>query len=221
MNKRETGFTLAEVLITLAVIGVVAALTIPSVVKNYQRQQLKVQLKKSYSTIMQVINNIQKDESWDIYGNYAPNKNTFPAVFAKYVNVLNTDTKCKIREDHKTLGGNEIPSSYGIYSDCINTKDGTSFMFWNQAYVDVNVYVLIIFADINGFKNRPNRLGYDTFGFQVCPNSTVKPLSGANIAPCYNGGVGRYCNFSEDSPYNGLGCTEKALKNEDYFKNLP
>ncbi len=49
-------FTLAEVLITLAVIGVVAALTIPSVVRNYQKTQAVTQLKKAYSTIANTTN---------------------------------------------------------------------------------------------------------------------------------------------------------------------
>jgi prepilin-type N-terminal cleavage/methylation domain-containing protein len=43
----KKAFTLAEVLITLAIIGVVAALTIPTVVRNYQKTQTVTQLKKS------------------------------------------------------------------------------------------------------------------------------------------------------------------------------
>lgn len=45
----KKGFTLAEVLITLAIIGVVAALSIPSVVSNYQTMQYKTAYKKAYS----------------------------------------------------------------------------------------------------------------------------------------------------------------------------
>jgi type II secretory pathway pseudopilin PulG len=41
---------LAEVLITLAIIGVVAALTIPSVVKNYQKTQTTAKLRKAWAT---------------------------------------------------------------------------------------------------------------------------------------------------------------------------
>jgi prepilin-type N-terminal cleavage/methylation domain-containing protein len=54
----KKGFTLAEVLITLAIIGIVAALTIPAVVKNYQETQLKAQFKKQYSVLTNVINQV-------------------------------------------------------------------------------------------------------------------------------------------------------------------
>ncbi len=47
--KKYTAFTLAEVLITLAIIGVVAALTIPTVITNYQKKMYVTQLKKSYN----------------------------------------------------------------------------------------------------------------------------------------------------------------------------
>lgn len=53
--KKITAFTLAEVLITLAIIGVVAALTIPTVVQNYQKTQTATRLKKAYATINQAI----------------------------------------------------------------------------------------------------------------------------------------------------------------------
>ncbi len=66
----KKGFTLAEVLITLAIIGVVAALTIPTVVRNYQKQQTVVKLKKVYSVLNQAFNNSQAEngmyQTWDI-----------------------------------------------------------------------------------------------------------------------------------------------------------
>lgn len=50
-NYRK-GFTLAEVLITVVIIGVVAALTIPAVVHKYQKHIFKVQFKKEQNTII-------------------------------------------------------------------------------------------------------------------------------------------------------------------------
>lgn len=52
---RRKGFTLAEVLITLGIIGVVAAITIPSLVAKYHRKVAETKLKKFYSTMNQAI----------------------------------------------------------------------------------------------------------------------------------------------------------------------
>ena len=61
-NMFKKGFTLAEVLITLAIIGVVAALTIPSVISNYQQMEFKTGLKKAVSVLNEAIQtNIAQD----------------------------------------------------------------------------------------------------------------------------------------------------------------
>lgn len=56
-NKRYItfGFTLAEVLITLGIIGVVAALTIPALISNYRSKVAVTQLKKMYSVMSQAL----------------------------------------------------------------------------------------------------------------------------------------------------------------------
>ena len=55
---KKFGFTLAEVLITLAVVGVVAAMTIPTLVVSYQKQQYVAGLKKAYTQAYQSIINL-------------------------------------------------------------------------------------------------------------------------------------------------------------------
>ncbi len=52
---QDKGFTLAEVLITLAIIGVVAAVAIPSVISNSQQQEFKTGLRKAVSVLNQAI----------------------------------------------------------------------------------------------------------------------------------------------------------------------
>ena len=56
MFKKFKAFTLAEVLITLGIIGVVAALTLPTLIQNHQKQVYVTQLKKAYSTINNAYN---------------------------------------------------------------------------------------------------------------------------------------------------------------------
>ena len=54
-NVRKSAFTLAEVLITLAIIGVVAAMTIPTLVQNYKKRHVPIALLKFYTTFNQAI----------------------------------------------------------------------------------------------------------------------------------------------------------------------
>ncbi len=50
-NTRKLAFTLAEVLVTLAVIGIVAAMTIPNLVQSYKKKEVETKLVKFYSTM--------------------------------------------------------------------------------------------------------------------------------------------------------------------------
>ena len=55
------GFTLAEVLITLGIIGIVAAMTIPSLVANYRKKQFQSGLNKGYSVLLQALDRYKED----------------------------------------------------------------------------------------------------------------------------------------------------------------
>ncbi len=61
MRERFKGFTLAEVLITLGIIGIVAAMTIPTLQANYQKQEYITKLKKAYTTFNQALIQISAD----------------------------------------------------------------------------------------------------------------------------------------------------------------
>ena len=54
-NDKRAAFTLAEVLITLAIIGVVAAMTIPTLIANYEKRITEVRFQKAYSEIIQAV----------------------------------------------------------------------------------------------------------------------------------------------------------------------
>ncbi|MBQ8458975.1 type II secretion system protein [bacterium] len=63
--KKNDGFTLAEVLITLGIIGVVAAMTIPTLIANVQGQRVRSQFKKTLSTLNQAGKMAQAQYDWD------------------------------------------------------------------------------------------------------------------------------------------------------------
>ena len=61
-NLRKAAFTLAEVLITLGIIGVVAAITLPTLIQQHQKQVYVTGLKKGLSTVQNMVTKMMADE---------------------------------------------------------------------------------------------------------------------------------------------------------------
>lgn len=225
--KSYSGFTLAEVLITLGVIGVVAAMTMPVLINDIQGRQLQSALKKSYSTISQAL---------DMY--YVENGERFVAsnqsrilkpILIKYIkNVRDcgygTDEKsCVYRYDDRDYdtfkdiyknfnGTNDIFIPYFDDGQFV-INDGSLVMIENQP----NSFYNYISIDVNGYRKKPNRLGQDVFMFQIMPDGKLLPMGMEGTA--YNKNT--YCSLTSESGMNGAGCTVKALSEKDFFKNLP
>lgn len=85
---RKKGFTLAEVLITLGIIGIVAAMTLPALMSKYKEQELATRTKKTYSVINQAIQKYQADSETigDVTGLFDTTKTSAQTVddFSKY-----------------------------------------------------------------------------------------------------------------------------------------
>ena len=170
----KAAFTLAEVLITLGVIGVVAAVTMPTLVKNYQKKQTVTKLKKAYSELSQAMNIAQKDlgmfEDWD-FANFPTQADS-----AKYFfeNVLKPNLKiakyCDTppgecwAEKIVTLKGEAYDNIEANYykSNSFQTASGYSVNYWIHA----NGMGGWFFVDLNGPK-KPNILGKDIFTFKL------------------------------------------------------
>lgn len=58
LNNKRFGFTLSEVLVTLGIIGVVSAMTVPTLMNNYQRQAYVTQLHKVYNEFCKYLKDI-------------------------------------------------------------------------------------------------------------------------------------------------------------------
>ena len=59
----KSAFTLAEVLVTLGIIGVVSAMTVPTLIQNHQRKTYVVQLHKFYNEMSQALLQYQTDKN--------------------------------------------------------------------------------------------------------------------------------------------------------------
>ena len=149
-------FTLAEVLITLGIIGVVAAMTMPSLMQNYKRQQATARIKKFVSVINQALISAENDlgprEDWVIEGDASTEGNSDYAY-----NFLNTYIKPYIKSDDI-----EKRRLFGMNMATLRFVDGSQMSVKVGACYD-------IFYDINGEKG-PNKKGKDIFVFILCKN---------------------------------------------------
>lgn len=181
MNKRA--FTLAEVLITLGIIGIAAAMTIPVLTNKYQQKALEAQFKKSYSNLQTAINNVNSDNGipYECYtlkygGNYHYNQcNEFwPKVLEQYKTIRLCGnwkaTECRPKYKSKTeviaAGGSIIGQACSFPIDshyAYNLNDGSIIYLFNTPESGYNNHNSLFFGfDVNG-KKGPNKWGYDLF----------------------------------------------------------
>ena len=221
--SRLAAFTLAEVLITLGIIGVVAALTIPTLVANYQEKVATVRLKKVYSTISNAYTLLLEKEGDPTQWNDVEDFVDISEKFAKYINkakVCNVgDTGCFKHVPRKDLTGKVVDSL--LQGGAIVLSDGAVIGFDSQVSLEESLqcnslnHCFIIVTDINGDK-RPNQWGVDTFVFQVGTkrilprgaasthgaDNTCIPTGGAHGQGWWNGsGCGAWVIYNENMNY--------------------
>ena len=218
-TKVKFAFTLAEVLITLGIIGVVAAITIPGLINNYKANKLRTQFLKSYSVIQQVFKQMESSDVSLDPSTYVGHSGSFYKEFRKF---LNGSTDCGTWStrtypcadvnnlNYKTYDKSNKPSRYLFDDGQIALPDGTLIIFENPALDD---YVWL-FVDINGYNNPPNIWGYDLFTFEF-QDGELRTMGDKNTR--YSD-MNQFCNLSSRSGYNGIACAQKAKTDTDYFK---
>ena len=88
-NLKSAAFTLAEVLITLGIIGVVAALTLSMIIPNLEAKKTEAKLKKFYTVIAQATRQSEADNGdWSNWGNPKTAKDFYDLYYKNYLNVV-------------------------------------------------------------------------------------------------------------------------------------
>ena len=172
-HNNKKAFTLAEVLITLGIIGIVAAMTIPTIVIQYPKKQTAALLKKSYTILTQAIKLSEIDNGNKAYWNYSLGGKDF---FNSYLQNFITINQASIKEaklNYYLLNGNKCDETYCTNSSYIVAmNDGTNIIVSNYQSFNNGKVVSI---DINGFK-KPNKIGKDYFIFAIHPESGIIPF---------------------------------------------
>lgn len=153
-KKRFLGFTLAELLITLGVIGIVASLTIPALMNNYQDAQFKAAYKKAYTVASQALMKANADNELTSCVNWF-------------------DTQCNL--DNFTAFKNK----FSISKDCPTAPDQCWNMSGEKTFIGNGGYPLSdapAFIDNSGFAwTKPGLAGWTGTEFMVDTNGNKPP----------------------------------------------
>ncbi len=200
-------FTLAEVLVTLGIIGIVAALTLPSLIENHREKVVVSQLKEFYSIFQQALLLSMNDK-----GEYYSENNSlaFYNYIKPYLQVqkdCGRDEGCFADTMIKTLDGADWVNinRYRNYQKLI-LSNGAALQIYNGVDWKDRAEIRV---DVNGFK-KPNVLGRDIFYFSVS-NNKILP----NGIPDDVSTFETHCNKGSNLDYNGDSCTAWVIYNEN------
>ncbi len=210
-NNRRAAFTLAEVLITLGIIGIVAALTIPTLMSNYREKLLVNQLKKINSTLAQSLTlaEVQNGNIGEIKVTLNVAEKLFDAYWVPYFKMAKL-----CNDSYSTCGyASNMPfKSPKSYSDSLlvwNPQSRKAFLGQDGAFYLVCFFIVsddtglpvldknYIVVDLNGSKE-PNVVGKDVFFFEYKSGKSVFPYG-------YNKSDSE---IKQDCLVTGRSCTE-------------
>ena len=171
-------FTLAEVLVTLGIIGVVSAMTVPTLMQNYQKQSYVTQLHKVYNELSQALVRYQNDKNAVNLTEAGFSKTTpvsgynfFKTYFKVVADCNDSFTPCTA-SNYKKLDGTSVSLSWvGESHKCLNIASGASIC----TYMGRGNIVQQVVVDTNGQKG-PNIFGRDTFIVYIYNDGTVDDL---------------------------------------------
>ena len=216
--SRKVAFTLAEVLITLGIIGVVAALTLPTLMNKINNSEKTAKLKKFYSVMTQAYTMAEQEfgsgADWEKEAPLRDDDNKlidqpdaalvfFKKYFAPYLKV--TDMGIKDLYNNGVLEN----KAYVAFAD------GSMVYLTNGNCIDF-IY------DVNG-ASVPNKFGYDQFDFLYC-NKTYSNSFFGNENRYFGTYVQKYTEQGRDynkeiCAANGIYCTTLLLIDNWEFKD--
>ena len=213
----QRAFTMAEVLITLGIIGIVASMTLPGVIEGYREKENVTRLEKFLSVLSQAVNlyKAQNDCPLSISdclgGGIDSDCANFEQIASrmKIVDSATRSTKNEkfwLPEQSYNYYGEVVSGNYGgvsksVAGDCVYLlPEGTTFS------VDVNPTSFDIAVDVNGAK-LPNRVGRDIFFVLIGANANFTYENSQRYNSGYTEDIFLYPLFTgggESNAYNDI-----------------
>lgn len=217
LHKEKYAFTLAEVLITLGIIGVVAAMTIPTLMQKYQIKRNIAILKEDQAIIAQMLKfSIEENgepEGWGLESHGEKSAKILAEKFNPYwklsldCGVYDEKGDCFYNGITKYLDGSPS-ANFAKDNSCYKIKlnNGTGIVYYFYPNPDRLYFVV----DVNGDK-KPNVIGRDIFWFGYNSEKGLKPFGAPNDEYDYR----TNCSLTT----NGHGCAYYVLMfgNQNYL----
>ena len=214
--KNKFGFTLAEVLITLGIIGVVAAMTLPVLFGIYQKKATVAKLQKAYTILNQALKQSELDNGdyqyWDSTDDMMPLDyvQKYWQPYFKETKLCKTSKECGYDNDYPWLFTNGGKCTYTVARDDLRTgiltSDGIlySISIREGAPTNEDGYATneIVIVDINGAA-RLNVAGKDMFIF-VRTEDGIRPFRYKNNTNSINSECSKTAS--------GFSCAAKIMK---------
>ena len=202
----KRAFTLSEVLITMAIIGVIAAITIPALIQATERNEFVSSLKKTAYFLTNSLNKIAIDNGSPV-GDYSFVTELGTDYIDELVKVANVVKKCNNQKEcfgekllnavnYKRLNGTPTKTAEGK-AVILNDGQIITYVPWGtyeDAYVhDIDGHSLGYFTvDLNG-KRKPNTLGRDLFIFYILQDKGIVPGGYGKPSACKKNSTGGDC----------------------------
>lgn len=231
LKNKPKGFTMAEVLVTISIIGVVAAMTLPGIIVKNQKKELHSQLLVGYSLLMQALERMQAETGITPL----PKDFTSRTFKNEYIKYFDNPVDCGLggrwtTKQSQLCGGGgwnddkkEVMNNYKSFNKAAEKISSTplddgQFALKNGMLVMIENAGggLFISIDVNGATKKPNQWGHDLFTFQLINNGKLLPMG--NPETSYH--TTTTCSHTSTSNLNGISCTNEALTNPEYWNNL-
>lgn len=176
--KKKFAFTLAEVLITLGIIGIIAAIVIPALYSAYQEHVNYTALRKTYATITIAVSKLVYESGGKLTKAAYPTDELLFSALSQHIAFVKTCNGVNIKGDcWNDAGVNRFDTGAPLYTDAFwfngNASggvlaDGTMLIVYGVFQCDDSVIptgvpeCARLLFDVNGAK-KPNTLGKDIF----------------------------------------------------------
>ncbi len=188
MKVLKTAFTLAEVLVTLGIIGVVSAMTLPTLTKNHQRKVYVTQLHKIYNEFQQATESaITERNAVNLREAGISGYQDLDALIRNQMKIVKTCNPGGGAAMDSCVGGSVTKNllggsaGYSTGTTCHVIASGAGICYYSVAFANAGDFLTYVTFDTNG-KSAPNILGRDVFVLGLFNDGSLRAYTDINCA---------------------------------------